>query len=112
MRIPAWPVAAATKTVAGSLRLPKLNPGEEGEGSGTNDLTSGNLVKSNVKGVGTSGALARGEKRGGLLGSLRLLIGVMDEKRNTELEEVSVAGVGAIAGSQGAEISSDPCTAQ
>lgn len=52
MRIPAWPVAPATKTVEGSLRLvlPKDKPGEVGlPVTGIRDLTSGMLPKLKFK---------------------------------------------------------------
>lgn len=51
MRIPAWPVAPATNTVPGSLRLwfPKFKPDDGLVTTGTKDLTSGSFPKSKLK---------------------------------------------------------------
>ena len=54
MRIPACPVAPATNTVAGSLRLvfPNEKPGEEGLlAAGIKDVTSGIFPKLKRKGL-------------------------------------------------------------
>jgi len=54
MRIPAWPVAPATKTVEGSLRLGFGNEKPDEEllvGTGIKEVTSGNFPKSKRKGL-------------------------------------------------------------